>query len=271
MTARYLFGRSRTLPRSVITRLRSCRQIILLLDFDGTLAPIRPTPAQARMPARTRALLQLLARHPSITVGIVTGRSLPDIRKKIGRQHLLLIANHGFEIFLDGVCWTHPWAKRSMPLLQRLARKLKGHLKTIPGVLVEQKRYSLTIHYRAVRRNQIRTMQEVALDILSPFWRDIRITKGKKVLEVRPNVPWGKGTAIQRVLTLLNRQKDGCVIYAGDDTTDEDAFAALRGGGVTVAVGKKKQTHAAYWVRDPGEVWEFLAALAITMAERTKP
>ena len=184
---------------------------------------------------------------------------------------MLLIANHGFEIFLDDVCWTHPWAERIMPLLRRLSQNLRRHLDTIPGVLVEHKGYSLTVHYRRVRQKHVRTVRRVVLDLLSPFWRELRITRGKKVLEVRPNVPWGKGTAIQRVLSLLKRQKHGCVIYVGDDATDEDAFEVLRSGGITVVVGKKKQSVAAYWVKDPGEVWDFLAALAIALAERTEP
>jgi trehalose 6-phosphate phosphatase len=265
----YLFGKSRALRRPVVTKLRSCRQIILLLDFDGTLAPIRRTPADARMPARMSKLLRLFAVHPNISVGIVTGRSLRDIRQKVSKHHVLLIANHGFEIFLDGVCWVHPWAERIMPLLHRLARTLKRRLLTVAGVLVENKRYTLAVHYRGVRQKDVRLVRETVYDLVLPFWREFKITRGKKVIEVRPNVPWSKGTAIQQVLTLLKREKEGCVIYTGDDATDEDAFEALRGNGITIVVGKKQRSKAMYWVRNPAEVWEFLATLGVTMSERT--
>ena len=271
MTPRYAFDATHALRGSLLRKLLPCRRIILLSDFDGTLAPIRPTPAEARMPARTRKLLYLLSNHPSITVGIVTGRSLPDIRRKVGKSHMLLVANHGFEIFFDRLSWVHPWAERAVPLLRQLALRLRKQLRPFSGVLVENKRYTLSVHYRSVPKRDVRRMREVVLDFLLPFWKDFRITEGKKVVELRPNVPWDKGTAIQRVLTLLKREKHGCVIYIGDDTTDEDAFETLRGGGITVVVGRKKQSRAAYWVRDPAEVWEFLAALAITLAERSKP
>jgi trehalose 6-phosphate phosphatase len=268
MNPKYLFNQSRTLRRPILERIQSCREIILLLDYDGTLVPIRATPAEARMPAKTRRLLYLLCGQPNIIAGIVTGRSLPDILRKVGKNRPMLIANHGFEIFLDGMCWVHPWAERVMPLLQHLARKLRRHLNTISGVLVENKRYTLAIHYRGVERKDVRTVRETVLELLLPFWSEFRITEGKKVIEVRPNVPWSKGSAIQRVVKLLKREKQRCVIYIGDDTTDEDAFEALRGGGITIVVGKKKSS-AAYWVRNPAEVWQFLAILALTMSERT--
>jgi len=270
MTPRYLFERSGALRRPVVTKLRSCRQIILLLDFDGTLVPIRRTPAEARMPAKMSKLLLLLARHPSISVGIVTGRSLPDIRQKVKMHRMFLIANHGFEIFLDDACWVHPWAERIKPLLHRLAQRLRGRLQSVSGVFVEDKRYTLAIHYRAVRQKDVRLVRETVHDLVMPFWREFKITRGKKVIEVRPNVPWSKGTAIQQVLTSLKRIKEECVIYAGDDTTDEDAFGALRGNGITIVVGKKRHSKAAYWVRNPAEVWEFLATLGVSMSERTE-
>jgi len=182
---------------------------------------------------------------------------------------MLLVANHGFEIFFDGLSWVHPWAERAVPLLRQIALRLRRRLRSFSGVLVENKRYTLTIHYRSVLKKNVRIVREEILDFLLPFWKDFRITSGKKVVELRPNVPWGKGTAIQRVLTLLKREKRGCVIYVGDDTTDEEAFEALRGKGITVVVGKKKQSSATYWVKNPDEVWQFLAMLSITMSERS--
>ena len=266
----YLFNRSRTLRRSVQKRLRLCRRPILLMDFDGTLAPIRKTPAEAHLPERAKELLRLLADQPHIILGIVTGRSLPDIRRKVGRNGMLLVANHGFEIFAHGIRWVHPWAERVRPHLNRLARLLRRHLRVIPGALVENKRYTLGIHYRAVQGKDARKVRGLVLDLLVPFRKDFRITEGKKVIEVRPNVAWSKGTAVQRVLTLLKHKGRECVIYIGDDTTDEDAFEALRETGITVVVGKKKTSSAVYWVRNPGEVLEFLSILGVMLSERTK-
>jgi trehalose 6-phosphate phosphatase len=266
MSPQYLFNKSRTLRRAILQKIKSCREIVLLLDYDGTLVPIWATPAEARMPATTRKLFHLLCGQPNIIVGIVTGRSLADILGKLGKSHPMVIANHGFEIFLDDASWVHPWAERVMPLLQRLARKLRRHLNMISGVLVENKGYTLAIHYRDVERKHVRTVRDTVLELLLPFLSEFRITEGKKVIEVRPNVPWSKGTAIQRVLRMLKREKHRCIIYIGDDTTDEDAFEALRGGGITIVVGKKKSC-AEYWVRDPEEVWQFLATLALTMNE----
>lgn len=268
MTPSYVFTKSHSLRRAIHTKLCSCRHVILLLDFDGTLTPIRKTPAQARLSEKASALLRLLASHPNMTVGIVTGRSLTDIARKVSATHMALIANHGFEISFRGASWVHPWAEHVRPLLNRIARRLRQQLRTNSGIVVENKRYTLAIHYRAARGGRAREVRGVVLNLLLPYWSGFRVTEGKKVIEVRPNVPWSKGTAVQCVLSLLKREKRTCIIYIGDDATDEDAFQALNGTGITVVVGRKKKTHASYWVRNPKEVLEFLAVLETIIRER---
>jgi trehalose 6-phosphate phosphatase len=264
----YLFSRPGSLPRPILKSLAGSREIVLLMDYDGTLVPIQSAPKEARLSSRTRQLLNVLSDEPKIISGIVTGRSLPDILRKVGRNRFLLLANHGFEIFIDNDKWVHPWAERMEPLLRRLARTLRRRLKTVSGLLLENKGYTLSVHYRRVSQDEVREVRDTVMDVLRPYVREIRITKGKKVIELRPNVPWSKGTAILKVLRLLKRQKKRCIIYLGDDTTDEDAFEALRGSGITIAVGKKKKSSAAYWVKDPAEVMEFLSILAFTVRER---
>jgi trehalose 6-phosphate phosphatase len=263
----YLFNKSGSLRRPILRSIRRSREIIVLLDYDGTLVPIKSNPGDARLSKRTRGLLNLVSEEPKIISGIVTGRALPDILRRVENNHLMIIANHGFEIFIDKESWVHPWAERIAPLLRKLARTLRTHLKSISGVLIENKGYTLAIHYRRVLNHEVRNVRDIALEVLLPFLREIKITEGKKVIEVRPNVPWSKGTAIRMVLRLLKRQTQRCVIYVGDDTTDEDAFEALRGGGITIVVGRKKKSSATYWVRNPEEVGNFLAILVVTSRE----
>jgi trehalose-phosphatase len=152
--------------------------------------------------------------------------------------------------------------------MSRLARKLKSRLKKVPGVLVENKRYTLAIHYRSVHAKHLPVVHDTVFDLMPPHQKECRITEGKRVIEVRPRVPWSKGTAVQRVLRILKRERQSCVIYIGDDTTDEDAFEVLKRRGITIVVGKKQLSHAAYWVRNPGEVRDFLALLALLITER---
>lgn len=238
------------------------------MDFDGTLAPIRKTPAVAFMPASTAVLLRQLTTCRKIVAGIVTGRALSDIVPKVGRGGFFIIANHGFEIFFDNTVWIHPRVERVVPLLTKVASRLRRSLRHTEGILLENKRYTLAVHYRGARELRLRDLSATVKQSLSPYHDQLRLTHGKKVIEIRPDIDWDKGSAVTSFLSLLKKRRHSCIIYLGDDRTDEDAFVALRDRGITIVAGKKRKTAAQYWVKNPGEVAEFLALMATVLSER---
>jgi trehalose 6-phosphate phosphatase len=265
-----LFNRKGGIKDTVARRLRSCQRTVLLLDFDGTLAPIRRTPSAAGLSAGTKHLLRRLASRRPITLCLVTGRSLHDIVKKLGIHGVILLTNHGFQISSGAANWVHPAAKRVEPLLVGLGRKLGRALEGVSGVLVESKKLTLSVHYRNVPKKNVRKVKGLVQSIVYPHRSDLLLTAGKKVVEIRPRVEWGKGHAVLRVLRSIRHEKTRCVVYIGDDTTDEAAFRMLPAPAVTIRVGKGGLSAAAYRVQAPSEVFRFLGIVESIYKRDTK-
>jgi len=264
VTPSYLFTPSRQLPGPLQRKLQTCRQLILFLDFDGTLAGIRPTPAEASLSATTRKLLRSLASRSTVSIAIVTGRSLRNIRQKVD-NNVIFIANHGLEIFEAGIHWVHPGAEACQSMLGELARKIRRRLRNITGAFVENKRYTISIHYRLVDRRHLGFVKAEVSGLYAPYGNALNFSEGKRVVEIGPRVRWNKGVAVQKMLPLLKTNRRAFVVYVGDDTSDESAFDALRRAGTTIVVGQKAATGARYWVKNPAEVRHFLGLLNYTM------
>lgn len=246
-------------------RVGDGRGWLVLTDYDGTLVPIRPTPAQARLSAGMRAAVSALSRARGISVGIVSGRSLDAVRRLVRLPGVVYAGNHGLELQGPGLRFVHPGARRRIPLLRRIARRLHHTLRGIPGALVESKRLSLSVHWRRIPVRHTALFHRRVKAVLSPWVarQAVRVTRGKRVVEVRPPVNWDKG-AVVGWLVKARRCRDGCLLYLGDDRTDEDAFRAVnRLRGVSVFVGTpRRRTAARWWLRDPREVGELFTRLA---------
>jgi len=257
-----LFDRGGRLGDSVVRQLRSCRRTVLLLDFDGTLAPIRKTPSEATLPSATKRLLRRLVAKPLVTVAVVTGRSHADIMQKVALRGPLFVTNHGFQISSGRVRWVHPDAKRAAPLIGRLARRLRRSLASVRKVLIENKKLTLTVHYRNVRKKDVRMVKKVVARMAHLYEAGLSVTSGKRVFEFRPRAAWGKGHAVLRILKSIGHPNSQSVVYIGDDTTDEDAFRMLAYPAVTVRVGRHRRSRAAYWAANPAQVRKFLEIVA---------
>lgn len=245
---------------SLRTKIQQADQIILFLDYDGTLAPIKDRPAQARLSAAAKSHLRRLNRRPGVWVALVSGRRVSDLKRRVGLEGFCYVGNHGLELQGPGLRHINPAAKKSRPVLRRIRQLLQKTLKPLPGVWVEDKGLTLSIHFRQANAKDRQQVEALFHRIVAPFRlkRQIHVTAGKMVFEVRPPVHWTKGTVVAWLLarqSALSKGQTVLPIYAGDDLTDEDAFKALRGRGITITVGTSNPlTLAQYRVRSTGEI-----------------
>ena len=271
MTAHPLFPRRHVLDRAIARSIRDGTRIALFLDFDGTLTPIRESPSLVHVDPRMEQLLRRLLRRKDIALAIATGRSEVDLRRTLHVGGIPLISNHGFRFSSGKSQWVHPAAERYKALMRTVAGKLTHALALIHEALIENKGYTLTVNFRSVPAKSVPTVRLAVAEAVENHRDTLRITRGKKVLEVRPNVAWGKGHAVLRHLRSVNRSHTALVVYIGDDQTDEDAFRLLPAPAITGVVGRQRKTAARYWLRSTAEVEEFLRRIEqIRLGELTE-
>lgn len=247
------------LKKKVDSQVLQSPHTFLLLDYDGTLTPIMPKPEMARLPESTRKILDKLSRNPKFSVGIVTGRQINEIKSLVKLKNVIYAGNHGLELEGPDFNYTHAKAKEFIRILRKVKNKLQPFQKLFPGSFIEDKKITLTYHYRLVDSRLIKMLQRAFLKEVSLWVRNkkIQILKAKKALEVYPNFNWNKGSAVRWIL--LHENTESLPIYIGDDKTDEMAFKALNELGITIRVGFSRDSHAQYFVKDVNEVWKFLS------------
>jgi alpha,alpha-trehalase len=235
------------------------RQPFVCLDFDGTLSEIVSDPDAATLvDGAAKALENLAAQCP---VAILSGRDLVDIRDRVGLPGIWYAGSHGFEMTgPDGSHHHNDAAAAAVPVLERAAAELRDELKHIPGARVEHKRYAVAVHYRNVSPERVAEI--VATTHRHGQRHGLRVTGGRKVIELRPDIDWDKGTALAWIRDRIHQTGRVLPIYIGDDLTDEDAFEAIRFNGVGVVVrhdeDRGRPTAAQFTLNNPDEVCEFL-------------
>ncbi len=234
---------------------------LVCLDFDGTLCPIAPKPALAKLSNECRNKLASIAKAPHIGLAIISGRRLCDLKKKVALRGIHYAGNHGFEIEGPGIKYLHPKAAAARPAIKKIFVQLKNELKGIKGVLIEDKDISLSLHYRLVKPGEIKKVKRIFTRAIQPYLNAVKVTAGKKVLELQPAVNWDKGKTVRWLMHKLCKGKKTIPVYIGDDLTDEDAFAALKDNGITLRVGRSKNTRAQRCLKNINAVYKFLESL----------
>lgn len=227
-------------------------QTLYAFDFDGTLAAIVKSPEDARASVRSTAFLERL--NQAAPMAIISGRSLVDMRQRLDMTPRFLIGNHGLEglrakngaaSLAKETC--HQWRLKLLPLLSAPIKD---------GVAIEDKAYTLAIHYRRSRNKKAaRQAIEAALAHLRPV---PRIIAGKQVYNVIPNGAPHKGVALSELMLLTGATS---ALYVGDDDTDEDVFALPDDRIVGVRVGYSKKSQARYYIRRQSEITRLLDRL----------
>jgi len=244
--------------------IKGKKKILLLLDYDGTLTPIVSRPSDAILGSQMRKSLVHLSRAEKFDIGIVSGRRLSEVRGLVKVKGIYYAGNHGLEIKGPNIQFLHPNYIRFKPYIKKIKQELKNKLGDIRGILIEDKDITLSLHYRLVNQKDIRKIKNVFKKLTLPYLRNkkIKITEGKKVLEVRPPINWDKGKALGLIERLTKKTPSSLTIYIGDDQTDEDAFRVLKKKGISIFVGKpKRKSHARYYLKDTGEVIQLFRLL----------
>ncbi|MBL8949551.1 MAG: trehalose-phosphatase [Myxococcaceae bacterium] len=233
--------------RDVLEQFASS-DLLLAFDFDGTLAPIVADPMAAKMRPRTRELLVRLCRlYPGV---VISGRSVADVRERVkGVGFLEVIGNHGLEPWKR----SEDFAKKVRAWLPVLYQRLTAH----KGIVIEDKGYSIAIHYRKSREKRL---AKDAIYAAAAALMPLRVVGGHQVVNLLPDGAPHKGIALGAV-----RDRLGCdtSLYVGDDETDEDVFARDEPGRLlTIRVGQKSGTRAAFFIEDQAEIdgllWQLL-------------
>jgi trehalose-phosphatase len=237
------------------------KRIVVFLDYDGTLTPIVEDHTKADLGENMRAAVADLA--GVVTVGIVSGRDLDDLRNRVRLDGVFLAGSHGFDI--AGPKGWHETLQKGKGFLADLddaEKALCELLEPIEGAAVERKKFSIAVHYRRVRDGDVGKVEE-AVDQVHGEHPRLRTGHGKKVLRLQPAIEWDKGRAVEWLLERLELDREDVVpIYVGDDVTDEDAFRRLAGRGICIAVrDDARRTAADLALADPDDVRRFLGWL----------
>jgi len=233
-------------------------RVLLGFDFDGTLAPIVGERDEAQMRMRTAELFAKVCwLYPC---AVISGRGQGDVSSRLGRAPVkYVMGNHGLE----------PGA--SLEDFELEVARARAHLETSligwAGVDVEDKRYSLAVHYRKSR--QKRLVRSAIYEAVSCLPEPMRLVAGKLVVNVLPVGAPNKGDAL---LGLRTTEQADTALYVGDDVTDEDVFELDQPGRLlTVRVGESRSSAANYFLRDQREVDRLLARLVALRQKRSPP
>lgn len=248
---------------AVTARLASAKSLLVVLDFDGTLAALAEMPGLAHLKPEFKTALRSLASAPGVSVFILSGRALEDVRRLVDLQNLYYGGNHGMEIKGPGFAWRDAGAVNARVLVLSIAADIQERFPPGTGVLVENKVFSASVHYRNLKAAYKRGFFSRMKVLMSARSGVLRWRRGHKVFELLPVGTAHKGTAVER---LAKRLGGPLCMAVGDDLTDEDMFRAIRERGITVRVGRKAGSKARYFLSGQAEVLRLLQF--ITAARR---
>ncbi|PKA50754.1 putative trehalose-phosphate phosphatase 6 [Apostasia shenzhenica] len=249
------------------------KQIVMFLDYDGTLSPIVDDPDRAFMSDAMRDAVRESARY--FPTAIVSGRCRDKVYNFVRLAELYYAGSHGMDIKIpakgpsfkkaNGKAVLFQPASKFLPMIDKVYKALLEATKFIPGAKVENNKFCVSVHFRCVDEKRWSALADQVKSVLKQYPK-LRLSPGRKVLEIRPIIKWDKGKAMEFLLEALGfaNCNDVLPVYIGDDRTDEDAFKVLRNReqGFGILVSKiPKETSACYSLQEPSEVMDFLQRL----------
>jgi trehalose 6-phosphate phosphatase len=231
----------------VASRIREKKRLAVFLDFDGTLVRIAPMPSGVRLDEETRKVLKKLAGNRNVTLTIISGRQRAELQRYIGIRNMKYLGLYGWEKTKN--------QRVPFPVREALARtlvSLLAELSSFPGVWIEPKRNSFSVHLLGASAKTQREMRQRVQKRVQPMRGTLQVMANLRDLEVAPLALGNKGVAVRKLLD-DPALREALPIYFGDDFSDEPGFAATRNG-ISVLVGKRRATNAQFSLRGPAEV-----------------
>jgi len=224
-------------------------------DYDGTLAPIVNKPDMAEMNAKCESLLKKF--NEAEQIAIISGRSVEDLKKKIAFRPKYLVGNHGIEYkkFKN----KYSFVKKEVTKWKKDILNLIKNDTGLRGIKVEDKIYSLTLHYRGYKNKKNSLLKEVNKLTPAP-----RIVLGKSIINLIPKNAPNKGDVLLQLIQNGGFKKS---LYIGDDITDEDVFSLLDDRILKIRVGKKKNSKAHFYLRQQSQVNQLLHYLTTNIGD----
>ncbi|MDD4871774.1 MAG: trehalose-phosphatase [Kiritimatiellae bacterium] len=262
----YLFSNWKTIEKILFRKY-----CFFFFDYDGTLAPIVDIPHKAFLPKITKQLLFRLSKCRNCKVAVISGRSLIDVKKKVGLGRIIYAGNHGLELEGTRLRFKAPVPHGLKAIIQHINHVLAHELSGIPGVFVENKGITVSVHYRLVSHKNLKLMHKNFRNVIKPYIErnQVEIISGKKIYEIKPSVKWGKEKIVSWLLTKhrsARNSKSIFPVYIGDDVADENVFRFLSHDGLSIFVGNPCKTTAQFYLRNTGDVSEFLRRIVVLMS-----
>ena len=250
-------GRLGAWKEKLLGEIASHPRILILLDFDGTLVPMRARPHLAMLGADARATLRRLDRGRA-GVAMMSGRSVADLRKRVGVPDIIYGGVFGMEIAGRGWRYVHPMARAMRRELAGLVEGLGKLFADVPGVFIEDKGAGLCVHYRNVPDQRRKEFFRRLTHARAASPGGLRWRRGRKSWEVMPRTDWDKGSAAELI---WRRQGRPYLLIIGDEHFDEPMFRVAHNHGAGLRVGRGT-TEACHRLRDSNAVHRFLRGLA---------
>jgi trehalose 6-phosphate phosphatase len=250
----------RTMPHlfkkweSIARRIRGKKQIVIFLDFDGTLVRIAPLPNAVSLQSETREVLRRLGKLPNVELVIISGRRRAELQRFIGIRNIKYMGLYGWENKNN----------KKLPYLERVALAqtlvdLLAELPAYPGAWIEPKTNTFSVHIKGLTVETKRDVQQVVKKRVGLLSETLQAMINLRDVEVAPVSIGNKGMAVRKHLR-KTAMRGALPIYFGDDLSDEPAFAAA-GKGVSILVGKRRATRAQFFLRGPAEVTAALSRM----------
>jgi trehalose 6-phosphate phosphatase len=241
-------------------RLRAAARVAVFCDYEGTLAPRTPENGTLPLPPETVQQLKRLSSLRRVTLAVLSGRPVAELRRLVPVDAAWTSGLHGHEIRnpqgLERRWFTRKEARRIAQLADRLERELSS----VPGLRLDRKGGSLAVHYRGVPADRTREIQETVLRLWKTEGKGLRLWPGSGTLEILASENRVKGTAVRFILGKIPART--YPVYFGDDETDLEAFRALRYTGSRIGVGQVASPHLDFRLPDPGAVATALHRMA---------
>jgi trehalose 6-phosphate phosphatase len=241
------------------------KSIFLFLDYDGTLAPITSRPELAMIPINTRRALVKLCSNPRMRLAIVSGRSAGDLKARMSLRNAIYVGNHGWEIKEEGRPYKVNQSREARYGLFDVYQTLLEKVGNMPGVIVENKGFTLSVHYRRVNFFRIPHLKSTVGKILSIYRNNniLQNTEGDKVIEISPVSALTRGGVARQLFDRESQKKGDFMPVCIANGLGEELFDAFAGEGLNIRVGRNAKSGAGFYLNDIDDVQELLHELSL--------